>query len=436
MRSSLRPLILAALLAGCASTPAPLPAPPPAPPDLDALERDATSAYEHKDFARFLARSEELLAAAPGEPRRLYNVACGQSLSGKSAQAIKSLQSLAERSVYFDIAADTDFDPLASSPDLPAVRARFEALKSVVVKRSEIAFQLTERDLIPEGLAHDPGDGAFFVSSVHKRKIVRIDASGVARDFTTPGQDGLGAVLALAVDPPRHALYACSAMIPEMEGFRADEKGQSSLHQLDLATGKLTRKLTLTGPGKGHVCNDLAIDAGGVLFVSDSLSGAVYTANPGEDALTPLLPPGILKSPQGIVVSPDGRTLYIADYSHGVVRVDRATRRVTPLPGPPGVFLTGLDALALHGNDLIATQNGITPHRLIRARLGPGGDRITAVEILEINHPLYREPTLGTVVGAHFFYIANSQWDSFDKNGVLAPLDHLQAPVILDARLE
>jgi hypothetical protein len=58
------------------------------------------------------------------------------------------------------------------------------------------------------------------------------------------------------------------------------------------------------------------------------------------------------------------------------------------------------------------------------------------VETLEQNHPRYREPTLGTLVGARFFYVANSQWGSFDENGVLAPLDRLQAPVILDVRLE
>ena len=438
---TLSALIAAILVAGCTATPSPAPSPPPpqparATPDLDALERDAAAAYEHRDFERFLARSEELLAAAPGEPRRVYNVACGQALSGKIPLALTSLRSLADGGVYFDIAADSDFDALKGSPELEPVRARFEALRTGVIQRSKVAFQLHERDLIPEGLAHDPSDGAFFVSSVHKRKIVRVDADGSARDFIAPAQGGIGAVLALAVDPPRHALFACSAMIPEMEGFRAEDKGRSSLFQYDLATGKLTRTLALTGPGRGHVCNDLAVDERGGVLVSDSLSGAVYAANPGENTLTPLLPPGILKSPQGIAVSPDGRTLYIADYAHGIARVDRAARRVTMLPGPPGVFLTGLDALVLHRGALIATQNGITPHRLIRMRLGPGGDRVTAVETLEMNLPAYREPTLGTLVGARFFYVANSQWGSFDKNGVLAPIDRLQAPMILDAPLE
>ncbi len=437
-------MLATALLAGCGATPAPTPpasgavlaTAPRAPLDVGALEREATTAYEHKDFACFLARSEALLAAAPGEPRRLYNVACGQALSGQGDRALRSLRALAEGGVHFDIAADSDFAALTGSPGFEAVRLLFAALKTTVVERSVVAFQLAERDLIPEGLAHDPTDGAFFVSSVHKRKIVRVDASGAARDFTSPGQHGLGAVLALGVDAPRHALFACSAMIPHMEGFRPEDEGKSSLFQLDLATGKVTRELALQGPGKGHVCNDLAIDAAGVVFVSDSISGAVYTADPGANALTVLLPPGVLASPQGIAVAPDGRTLYIADYAHGVARVDRVTHSVTMLASPPGVFLTGLDALVLHGDDLVATQNGITPHRLIRAHLGPGGDRITAVETLEQNHPRYREPTLGTLVGAHFFYVANSQWGSFDKAGVLAPLDQLQAPVILDVRLD
>ena len=37
---------------------------------------------------------------------------------------------------------------------------------------SELAFMLSETDLIPEGIAYDPLDKVFFLSSLHKRKIV------------------------------------------------------------------------------------------------------------------------------------------------------------------------------------------------------------------------------------------------------------------------
>ena len=100
------------------------------------------------------------------------------------------------------------------------------------------------------------------------------------------------------------------------------------------------------------------------------------------------------------------------------------------------MFLTGIDALVLHRGDLLATRNGLTPHRLIRADRDPGGERIVAVETLEMNPPSYREPTLGTLVGSHFFYVGNSQWERFGKDGILAPIDRLQAPVILDAPLD
>ena len=39
---------------------------------------------------------------------------------------------------------------------------------------SELAFMLSETDLIPEGIAYDPLDKVFFLSSLHKRKIVRV----------------------------------------------------------------------------------------------------------------------------------------------------------------------------------------------------------------------------------------------------------------------
>lgn len=61
---------------------------------------------------------------------------------------------------------------------------------------------------------------------------------------------------------------------------------------------------------------------------------------------------------------------------------------------------------------------------------GGGGFGIDRVETLERAHHLYREPTLGTVVGDDLIYVAASQWQSFDAEGKLL-VDQLVEPKIL-----
>jgi hypothetical protein len=45
-------------------------------------------------------------------------------------------------------------------------------------------------------------------------------------------------------------------------------------------------------------------------------------------------------------------------------------------------------------------------------------------------------PTLGTMIGDRFFYIANSNWGSFASDGSMRPVEKLRDPVILKVRVE
>ncbi len=64
----------------------------------------------------------------------------------------------------------------------------------------EIAFTIAEKDLIPEGITYDAKSKSFFVSSIHKSKIIRIDEQGKAADFIKSGQEGIGQVLGIKVN--------------------------------------------------------------------------------------------------------------------------------------------------------------------------------------------------------------------------------------------
>jgi sugar lactone lactonase YvrE len=268
------------------------------------------------------------------------------------------------------------------------------------------------------------------VSSVHRRKVLRIDANGVARDFTTEGQDGLMAVLAVGVDAPRHALWASSEGVRYMSGFKKEDEGRSFVFEYDLQSGRLRRRLGLpSGVTDGHL-SDLTVGPGGELYVADPVSGRIYRLAPGEAALRVFVEPGALDSPQGMALSADGRWLYVADYVQGIARVDVRTGAVARLDAPEDAALTGIDGLVRVGGDLVAIQNGLRPHRLLRLRLDLAAARIAEVTVLERAHPRWDEPTLGVLVGSDLYYVAASQYGAIREDGSLAR-DRLKPPVVL-----
>ena len=82
---------------------------------------------------------------------------------------------------------------------------------------------------------------------------------------------------------------------------------------------------------------------------------------------------------------------------------------------------------------MIAIQNGIRPNRVIEFDLSDDGLVVSGSRILARNLAEFDEPTLGTVVGGEFFFVANSHWNRFDRDGNLA--EDLTGPIVLKVRL-
>ncbi len=176
--------------------------------------------------------------------------------------------------------------------------------------------------------------------------------------------------------------------------------------------------------------------ADGRVYVNDGGSPRIYDFTPerGEIRLW-LESDAIGRGTQGLAVTPDGRALYVSDY-RGLYRIDAATKRVTPLPVPADLALNGVDGLIFFEDSLIAIQNGIVPHRVIRLDLAPDGLGITRARILEMNHPAFDEPTLGTVAAGTLYFTANNQGHRYyDTKHPFKPED-LQDAVILKLSLQ
>jgi YVTN family beta-propeller protein len=278
--------------------------------------------------------------------------------------------------------------------------------------RGRVAFTINQPDLIPEGIAHDPVRRTFYVSSTYRRKIVAVGPDGEARDFTAEAQDGLFGVVGMKVDARRRVLWAAAGDAGRnmpMVRMAPDGEGRSALFQYDLRTGKLRRKLHPAGRAK-HFLNDLVVDARGNVYVTDSPQGAIHTVRAGGARLETLIEAGRLPWPNGIAISGDQRTLYVAT-RHGYRAIDIASRRVRELPSAVPVGST--DGLAYHRGALVAVQPWEQGRAVERYLLSPAGDRILRSQVLVADHPEHVQPTTGVVVGDELYYIANSQLQLF-----------------------
>jgi hypothetical protein len=195
------------------------------------LNREARKAYAAKDWTAFVEKTKQALAFVPGRPATLYNLACGEALTGNAQEAMRILAELVDRKVDLNYEKESDFQSLRALPAWKTLETRLAELRAPVV-RSEPAFTLPDRGLMIEGVAYDPVTGDFFLASVRRGKVVRRSKDGSVADFTTEGQDGLQSAIAVAVDAKRRVLWVASAY----PGPDEDKKGRSGLWAYDLAT--------------------------------------------------------------------------------------------------------------------------------------------------------------------------------------------------------
>lgn len=333
----------------------------------------------------------------------------------------------------------TSGEPSAKMPPMRAL-----AIAAIVVglgvapaapQRSTVAFEIAERDLFPESVAFDPADGAYYVGSLHKRKIVRVDREGVATDFVPSKRDGLWAVLGMKIDAQRRELWANTCALgpterPPMIDPDPREAGRAAVHRYDLRTGALVRRYEAREAPTPLCFNDLVLAEDGSVLLTSGPSG-IWRIAPDGDAVELLTPAdGIFGN--GLALSDDERTLYVAVHDQGIVAIDLATKRLRVLPVPEGPHVMGIDGLYLHEGALVGVQNGTKVHRVVRATLDEHGRAITRVEILDEAHPRFAVPTTGVIVDDALVYVATSQLDSIDPTtNTIFPLDRLVPNVVL-----
>lgn len=264
-------------------------------------------------------------------------------------------------------------------------------------------------ELYPEGVVFDPTTGGFFVSSLREGTVGQVLPDGTYRTFASPGP--LVSTQGIAVDTARGRLLVVGGDLGVGErSSPATEENQAGVAVYDLGTGALREYAPLDGltPGRHHA-NDLALDADGTAYVTDSFAGIVYRVPPGGTAAAFASDPAFESDGvglNGIAVHPDGFLLVAHSEQGALYRVDlRDPGRVEAVVLPEA--LVGADGLALlDRQSLVVVQNEGADRTLL---LHSGDGWRSAVVATEAPSVLPFPTTAACVGGAVF--VLNAKLD-------------------------
>ena len=394
----------------------------------------AVKAIRAKDMNAAQREADRAASAWPAQPAYHWYravIAAGRRDTAALHSALANYASLGLGRAL----TDTTFDSYRKIPWFKDLAAKHDSFRQPLA-RSRTRLELGDSTLWPEGVDYDERHDRFYVTSVRHRTIVEVSRDGKERELWKRNTPGIAAVLGVRVDPRRDVIWASTSAVTQMSGFLPSDSNAASLLEVRISDGKILRRFDLSRTS-GHVLGDVALGPDGDVFMSDSFDPVLYRLRPGADSLEAVRSP-LFRSLQGIAPSPDGRTLYVADYSHGLLRVDLATGRATRVADAPGSTTVGLDGINWFDGSIIAIQNGVAPPRIVSLRLSTDGTRVERAEVIDQNIDVADEPTVGTIIPGtrEFVYVANSQWEKYNDDGTRKAAVALKRPLLLAVPLK
>ena len=292
-----------------------------------------------------IAIVEKLKTVVPDPGAVLYFLSTAKLHLGETREGFRLLKECLTLREGFDPSGSPSFLGLKGTKEFDDLVASVHR-DFPVVAQARLAFLTEEKDLIPEGLAYDAKQNLFFLSSLNRKKIVKIDAEGRTSDFVPGDRYGLLPVLGIRLDPTDGSVWAATF----------EDAGRTELVHFD-STGKLLGRYA-PPDGAKHGFNDLVVRKNGEVITTDSLSNQVFRFDPKTHAFLTLPLYRTLFYPNGIALADDDRSLYVAD-AVGIGKIDLSKASSRDVEPGPRNTLAGADGLYWRNASLIAVQNGI-----------------------------------------------------------------------------
>lgn len=382
---------------------------------LTRLSELYNSIGDTKRFTRAVQRLTELLPDSGQLKLQLAMIYASQNDKTRAYDVLVRMQG---QGYGYDISKEPRFEPIHGTKVWDYIVANMQA-NAKPFGEGKVAFELPKGDYLFESIGYDPARQQFLVGSAREGKVYLADQNGKISDFIAANaENGMWAVLDLAVDAAHDKVYVASADIAYYKAFDSASFGQTGIFEFQLSSGKFLHKYLLAEPGKVHTLTSLTVGKDGRVYAADAARRQVFRID--HDQLLMLVENPKLTSIRGLAVSDDGKTLYMADYALGIFGIDLT--KTTPFVlarNAEKLVLGGIDGIYYYDGCLVVIENGMVPQRAMRLKLSPDGRSVVSAMPLDVAQPAFTTPTLGAIAGNNLYFIANSQKGLYDKLGVL-----------------
>lgn len=380
---------------------------------LERLRQEAQVAHASNNKQAHLEAVLKIQKLVNDMPQAVEDAARAYLDAGNTDHALASLNEFANLGQSDDSLLGDQNKAFAALQKLPAYQSVLNhmAENKTAVSLAEPVFTIPDVRLVAEDIDYDPQTKSFLITSILEKKIIRLTADGKEIDFAQSPSHW--PMLALKIDATRKLVWATEVAIDGFTTAPQSDWGHSAVLCYDLATGAL--RFRIEGPPHTAL-GDMVLERDGTAIVSDGDGGGVYRVNATK---LERIDRGDFISPQTPAMHPDGKHIFVPDYLRGIGILDPVSGKTTWLSSDGKYALSGIDGLYFVDGDLIATQNGASPERVIRFKLNSTLGAIVSQQIIERATPTLGDPTHGVVIGDFFYYIANSGWDVLDDHGDL-----------------
>ncbi len=261
-------------------------------------------------------------------------------------------------------------------------------------------IMVPQKSLIPEGIAVGPS-GEIYLSNIYAKNIIRANSDGaepkvIWTRFT-------GEFSGVGITEKNGKLYNL-----------ANTKHQSVFQIIDIEKEELFQNYLVSDTPRTFL-NDLAVTSKGKVYITDSDRSRIYTIE--NDSLVVFIESDEIQYPNGIALSDDEQTLYMASFTKGIRIYDLLSGQFVNEVDELGVT-RAIDGLKYYQNSLIGIQNASRnpeEHCIVRFYLDNEGSGIDRVDTLFVNHPTFNIPTTFDIKDGWVYCLSNSQLDNLDQ---------------------